>query len=187
MLFLAMGFVILGALSFLFVPAGLLFLPAIMLISLSDGVRLPARNAVIQTNFSRRERSSVLGKLMLFSAAAVITGILIGGRILNSNYLLYKGVFPLALMCLFLSNFILANIRSKVKGNATHRKFKLSRPFEPYVHLLQLLREDRFFLMFEVGFFLYGCGFMTMMAMNPIYYYDKFGALPSQFRRQTRR
>jgi MFS family permease len=171
----------LAAVAFFFVGPGVQFLPLIALASLADAIRLPARNSIIQANFSPRERSRMLGILIMINAGVSIVTILLTGLLLDSDIFLYRWLFPLGIAMMVFSNLAYSRVATNPPASAAPNRFSMARPFESWGKLYDLLRADRSFLWFQIGFFLYGMAFMIVAAMYPIYFYDRFQATPTQF------
>ncbi len=162
-----------SALGFVVFPPGIAFIIWLGLLSIANSLVIPAKNAIFQSNYSPRERSRFLGNVAMFSAFANIALMLITSWVLDKNYGMYKVLFPAALLLMSASYLKYSKIATRPRESAPHAEFK---PWSPFVEIVRLLRRDRRFLQFEVGFFLYGCGVMFLWSIQPIYFNKHFNA-----------
>ncbi len=167
--------------GFALVEPGIAFLPLILIYSTADAIKVPARNAVFQFNFTVRERSRFLGSIYVFLGVAVIIGTLVGGAIMDNDYLNYRFLFPLCMLLFALACMVLYRIPMRASTAKPPHTLALKTVFTPIFDLFALLNRDRNFLIFEIGFFLYGCGFMVMTAILPIFYAERFNASYAQY------
>ncbi len=166
-----------AGLGYLFVPAGPFFLPLFTLFGVAEAIKMPARNSILQGNFSPRERSRFLGGLFVFSSLANIAATFAGGSVLDLDVTFFHLLFPLAMALAILSMTVLSRIPVTTPPAAVEpRRFSAGAVAKLFSELVSLLRKDRYFFWFEVGFFLYGWGFMTTVGVLPIFYADRFDA-----------
>lgn len=181
--FLAFG--MLGRLSLLLVAgagsAGS-FTAVIAVATFLYGAVVPASNALLQRNFTAGERGRVLGLGIALQALTAIAVSLLVGRLYDWRPGSYRVVYPAAAVCGFLSCLSLARVRFRARpgeppetrlftaGLAGALAGALRHPFAGAV---QLLREDRGFRRYEMGFMVYGLAWMMLQPTIPVFLVEK--------------
>lgn len=165
------------------VPPSLLpiFVIAILMYALAQTVTIPALNAIFQANYSYRTRGR------LFSRAATVAATVTAACSVGAGFLLdhhpgaYRLLYPAAGVIAFGGCLIWGRIRvRRMRGAAV--------PLAPaagqgdwllgpgwFRRILELLRRHRRFRDFEVGYFLYGVGFMMLQPVFARFFVDDLG------------
>lgn len=135
----------------------------------------PLQNAVYQSNYTPHERgrlfgigSSVAGLLSIATALAV-------GRLYDWHPQSYRWVYAVAAVAGVGTCWMFSRVRQKGLWKRARSEIR-----NPLRHAWQILREDRDFRLFEVGFFSYGMGFMMMAPLIPLYLVDELKVTYSQ-------
>jgi MFS family permease len=146
------------------------------------GAVVPASNALLQRNFTAGERGRVLGLGIALQALTAIVVSLLVGRLYDWRPGSYRVVYPVAAVCGFFSCLSLARVRFRARPGepAEKRLFgsglgvaladALRRPF---AGALVLLREDRGFRRYEMGFMAYGLAWMMLQPTIPVFLVEK--------------
>ena len=175
----------LGRLSLLLVAgavSAVSFTAVIAVATFLYGAVVPASNALLQRNFAADERGRVLGFGIALQALTAIAVSLLVGRLYDWRPDTYRVVYPAAAACGFFSCLSLARVRFRSRPGepAEQRLFRsglggalagaLRRPF---AGALVLLREDRGFRRYEMGFMAYGLGWMMLQPTIPVYLVER--------------
>ena len=181
--FLVFG--MLGRLSLLLVAgagSAASFTAVIAVATFLYGAVVPASNALLQRNFTADERGRVLGLGIALQALTAIAVSLLVGRLYDWRPESYRVVYPVAAACGFFSCLGLARVRFRSRpGEPAERKLfgaglggaladALRRPF---AGALVLLREDRGFRRYEMGFMAYGLAWMMLQPTIPVFLVEK--------------
>ena len=146
------------------------------------GAIVPAANALLQRNFTASERGRVIGFGSALQALTAIAVSLLVGRLYDWRPEAYRVVYPAAAVCGFFSCLSLARVRFRARpGEPVEKKLfgaglgaavagALRRPF---AGTLTLLREDRGFRRYEMGFMAYGLAWMMLQPTIPVYLVEK--------------
>ena len=177
--FLVFG--MLGRLSLLLVAgagSAVSFTAVIAVATFLYGAIVPAANALLQRNFTAGERGRVIGLGIALQALTVIAVSLLTGRLYDWRPEAYRLVYPAAAICGFFSCLSLARVRFRSRpgepneqrlfaaGLGTALAAALRRPF---AGAFVLLREDRGFRRYEMGFMAYGLAWMMLQPTIPVF------------------
>ena len=181
--FLVFG--MLGRLSLLLVAGAgtaVSFTAVIAVATFLYGALVPASNALIQRNFTAAERGRVLGLGIALQALTAIAVSLLVGRLYDWRPEAYRVVYPAAAACGFFSCLRLARVRFRSRPGEPVEK-KLFGPGlgkalaaalrHPFAGALELLREDRGFRRYEMGFMSYGLAWMMLQPTIPVFLVEK--------------
>lgn len=143
--------------------------------ALTWALLFPLQNAVYQSNYSPAERgvlfgigSSAAGVLSISTAFAV-------GHLYDWRPESYRWVYPAAAVAGVGTCWMFSRVRQKgvwMRGRSVVRN--------PLRHAWEILRGDRDFRLFEVGFILYGLAFMSLQPLIPLYLVDELKVTYSQ-------
>jgi MFS family permease len=135
----------------------------------------PLQNAVYQSNYMPAERgrlfgigSSVAGLFSVMTALAV-------GWLYDWKPGAYRWVYPAAALAGVGTCWMFSRVHQKGLWKRGRSEIR-----NPLRHAWEILRDDRDFRLFEVGFFLYGMAFMMMAPLIPLYLVDELKASYSQ-------
>jgi MFS family permease len=130
------------------------------------GAYLPHRGGLLRANYPEWVRGRMYARAEIVSALAVLVAARVGGALLDLDASWMRVLFPLAGLMGLLSAILLGRIRWRRDGDARPMR-------EPGVRsglraigrswrdALRILRTDRPFYVFEVGFMLYGVGLLA--------------------------
>lgn len=169
---------ILGRLSFVglfaFHPPGfVIFL--VVWGNLMQAIFLPAQNMIFRSNYLRENRGVTYARaktIMYVTAAAA--GALAGEALEWKEYL-----FPAVFALIGVSGFVMYLLyflmpRNHEREAAVTAVENQRRNF--FGDFFEILKKDRLFLRYELYFFLYGCGFMMVQPLMPIFLNNELGA-----------
>ena len=138
------------------------FVAAMVALNALDGLYLPLRGALVRANYPDSVRGRFFGWLSAVSKTATVASSKFGGVLLDLDPRLLRVFYPLAGIAGIVEHFLISKIR-------WHRTEAL-RPRDGagfFAHFAESLREggrilrtDRDFRVFEIGFLLYGMGFL---------------------------
>jgi MFS family permease len=177
--FLAFG--MLGRLSLLlvaFAGSSLAFTAVLVAATFLYGAIVPASNALLQRNFTASERGRVIGLGVALQALAAIGVSLLVGRLYDWRPEAYRVVYPAAAVCGFFSCLSLARVRFRSRAGepsesrlfgAGLRGALAAALRRPFAGALVLLREDRGFRRYELGFMAYGLAWMMLQPTIPVF------------------
>ena len=146
------------------------------------GALVPASNALLQRNFTPRERGRVLGLGITLQALTVIAVSLAVGRLYDRIPGSYRVVYPVAAVCGFFSCLSLARVRFRAHPGEPPEKALFSAGFgaavaaalrRPFAGALLLLREDRGFRRYELAFMSYGLAWMMLQPTIPVFLVER--------------
>jgi hypothetical protein len=158
-----------------------IFIFAIAVMSIIDSLLLPTWNIVYKHNYTPDKRSSLYSYASSLSTAALLTMATAFGYFLDFNQNIYKIFFPIAgvvgILMYFnlmkMLNFFFKNGKEKVERNfrmdLTLLKDILILPIRNSIRILKINRR---FLVFEIGFFIYGMAFMISSPAIPVFLVD---------------
>ncbi len=145
-----------------FVTTSLPFTCILCAAFLGAPIYVPAINALGQRNYRKRHRGRVNGSIVLWSLLVFIVATLMAGTCLEKDPDAFHWLFPLAGVIGFFAYAYAARIRFRRPAGLQQTK-KISRTLHD---LCEILNRNRAFLKFQIGFFLYGIGFMICMPTN---------------------
>jgi MFS family permease len=178
-------FGLLGRLSLLLVPlAGTAgsFTAVIAATTFLYGAIVPAGNALIQRNFAAAERGRVLGLGTTLHAVTVIAVSLVVGRLYDWRPEAYRLTYAAAAVCGFFACLGQARLRFRARPGEPRERRLFGRSFgrelagalrRPFAGALVLLREDRGFRRYEMGFMAYGLAWMMLQPTIPVFLIER--------------
>ncbi|HEY6000925.1 MAG TPA: MFS transporter [bacterium] len=147
-----------------------------------SGAMVPAVNSLLQRNFTAAERGRVLGLGSALQAVTTIAVSLVIGRLYDWRPDAYRWAYALAAVCGFFSCLAQARVRFRARpGDPRERPLfaagfgrSLSRALRrPFAGALGLLREDRGFRRYEMGFMAYGLAWMMLQPTIPVFLVER--------------
>lgn len=143
-----------------------LFLAVITNFHLMHGAYLPHRGALLRANYPEWVRGRMYARAEIVSALAVLVTTRVGGALLDVDPSWMRVIFPVAGGLGLFSAILLARIRWRRDGvRAPLREpgvrsglLAIGRSWRDAV---RILRTDRPFFVFEIGFMLYGIGLLA--------------------------
>jgi len=146
------------------------------------GAVVPASNALLQRNFTASERGRVIGLGISLQALVAIAVSLLVGRLYDWRPEAYRAVYPAAAICGFFSCLTLARVRFRSRPGEPHERHLFAAGLggnlagalrRPFAGALSLLREDRGFRRYEMGFMAYGLAWMMLQPTIPVFLVEK--------------
>jgi hypothetical protein len=162
-------------------PPGSAIVVWMMLYAIGEAIKFPARFSVIQTNFSYRERSKFLGVLFIFYAMLNLMLMFFAGLLLDSDSGWYRILLPGAMVISAISSLTFYFLPAKPLPGKSIHPFGFKHLLDPVKNLYSMAFREKYFMGFELGYFLYGMGYMTVGATLPFYYTSELGAKYGQF------
>jgi len=155
--------------------AGLgVFLGAIVMLSAVDAVYLPLRNALVRANYAEGMRGRLFGVLSTVAKLSSVGSASAAGFLLHADPRWLRVAFPLAGLFGMTEHVLFSRIRWHREGRLAVRTTRGARAAwrafrEAWRNAARILREDRAFRTFEVGFMVYGMGLLASQPMIVIY------------------
>jgi hypothetical protein len=150
----------------------------------------PALNQLWGVNYIPASRGRRFAWNSSLSMLMVMTGAFIAGMLLDAQPLFgtagnYVVLYPVAAVMGALALIGFYNIRMRFAEVRHAPRGVLRRVKDSYGRALALLRGDRFFRRYEIGFFCYGIAFMMLMPAVPVLFANYLKADYSQFSKAT--
>lgn len=176
---------LLGRLSLLLVPlaaTALSFTAVIAVATFLYGAVVPAANALLQRNFTAAERGRVIG---LGSALQAVTAIAVSfavGRLYDWQPGAYRWTYAVAAVCGFFACLGQARVRFRARAGEPRERRLFARGLgdavagalrRPFAGALSLLRGDRGFRRYEMGFMAYGLAWMMLQPTVPVFLVER--------------
>ena len=132
------------------------------------GVINPAQNFVLARNYPDEHRGAWFGiATSVTNGMSLITAIL-GGVLLDVNQQWFRPIFFAVGTLGAVASFILASI-------PVPRRETLERWENPVKKIFHIFKKDKKFWIFERNFFIYGCGFLILSPVIPLFMVDALG------------
>jgi len=135
---------------------------------------VPHRGALLRTNYPSHVRGRMFGLTMavnLLAAGAAAKG---AGYLLDADPRWVRGIYPVAGACGIVAYLVLGRIRwrrsretRRLATDATERVLKAWS--NAWRATWRILRDDRAFRTYEIGFMLYGLGFLASIGLLVLY------------------
>jgi MFS family permease len=172
---LALGLVSRGVfLLFAFCTAAWQFIVITSTFYVGNAMLIPAITSQWQNNISARSRNRLWGLTVSITTAISMAFALLVGWALKNDHDAYRWILPIAGMAGLAGVLVL--VRMPYRGRYKHNNPPLltvrQALISPLKTIWALLRDDRDFRHFEAAFFLYGCAFMIMVPILPVYIVD---------------
>jgi len=172
-LFLIAGFF--GRLSLiltLFVKTGGNFLLLLLLVYSFNAFIIPVQNSIFQFNYREKVRGVLFGfSQSVYSLSLLLTS-LIFGKLLDYNEQLFR---PLFVFIGILGFFAILALKKIKVAALPERKRRTKSNFlvKPIIVTLQEFRENKPFLLYEIAFFIYGIGYLSVLPIIPQFLVNK--------------
>ncbi len=178
-LFLIAG--ILGRISLIltfFVRTGEHFVLLLLLIYSFNAFIIPVQNSVFQFNYRKKNRGVLFGfSQSVYASFLLITSFLFG-KVLDYNEILYKPLFAIIGIFGFLG--ILALRKIKVDIPEVVREGKSHPVISPIITTIYEFRKSKSFLWYEIGFMVYGFGYLMILPIIPQFLVNKLSMTYTQ-------
>lgn len=177
--FLVFG--VLGRISLVlvaFVHGGGPFAAVVIFSTVMAGAIIPAQNALFQTNYDPLERGRAYGYATASQALAIIVVAVAVGNLYDLWPGAYRWTYIAAGVCGFISCWLYYRIRFR-RGlgrhsgpspihRGLHREIRSSLR-SPFAGALTILKTDKAFRRYELGYMSYGIAFMMLQPVIPIF------------------
>ncbi|GIW70524.1 MAG: hypothetical protein KatS3mg102_0066 [Planctomycetota bacterium] len=159
------------------------FVALLALAAASYSVVLPAQNTIFQANYPAAIRGRIFGIVAAVTTLAGMASAVLAGLWLEADEGAYRYCYPAAGLLGLMSCWLLARI--KIRG--ARRRWGRRQPAPGLAAVLRevaagleesvrLLRGEHAFRQFELGFLLYGLGFMMLQPILPVFLVRGLGA-----------
>ncbi|TEU00383.1 MAG: MFS transporter [Candidatus Stahlbacteria bacterium] len=178
-LFLIAGF--LGRLSLIltfFVHTGKHFVLLLLLVYSFNAFIIPVQNSIFQFNYRKKNRGILFGLSQTAYALFLLIASFLFGRVLDYNEFLFRPLF--AAVGLFGYLGILALRRIKVEIPEIVKGAKSHPVVSPIITTIYEFRNNKPFLWYEIGFMVYGFGFLMVLPIIPQFLVNKLGMTYTQ-------
>lgn len=159
--------------------------PIVLSIALAVAI-IPALNSLYQSNYPNSERGRVFGQVLSMTAATTIISSMMAGWWMDRDPGAYRIIYPLAGVVGLASIYLYWRIRPRggsSSGSLAEPDDDLSASdwFEAFYDALRhpfrgaktIFTTDPNFLRFEIGYMLYGLGFMMLQPVLPLFLVDE--------------
>lgn len=138
------------------------FVVAMVVLSALDGLYIPLRSALIRANYAESVRGRFFGWLSAVSKSATVASSKFGGVLLDLDPRLLRVFYPLAGIAGIVEHVLVARIKwHRAEAVRPTDEGGMARAFvEALREGGRLLARDRDFRIYEIGFMLYGTGFL---------------------------
>ncbi|MHC4730648.1 MAG: MFS transporter [Planctomycetota bacterium] len=134
---------------------------------------IPHRGALLRTNYPRAVRGRMWGYLTAVSFLAALGTAKLAAHLLDRDPRWLRVVFPAAALLGALGFWKMGRIRWRHRRHLrVHEALGMR---EAWREAWRILREDSAFRTYEIGFMLYGCGFLCSIGLLILYAEDKLG------------
>lgn len=144
------------------------FLAIMMVVFSFNALISPAQNSIYKNNVRKENRGKLFGYISSLTTLSMIIASYSFGRILDINEDWYRYIFLGVGLAGFVSSMFMASIKSEKPFNSNKIKVK-EVFFQPIHSFFDVMKKNKHFAQFQLGFFLYGIGFMVMLPAIPKY------------------
>jgi MFS family permease len=151
-----------------------LFAGVIVLAAAVDAAYVPHRGALAGANYPLAVRGRLFAMLSTVSRISAIAASKTSGWLLDADYRWIRVLFPVAGVCGLIEHWTLSRIRWRREGVPKSRPWRgaataAAAAADAWRDTARVLREDRGFRTYEIGFLLYGFGFLMSNPLVTIY------------------
>jgi MFS family permease len=150
-----------------------LFLLLMFLFYATATASVPHRGALLRTNYPRAVRGRMWGYLTAVSFLAALGTAKAAAHLLDRDPRWLRVVFPVAALFGGLGFWTMGRIRWRHRRRLrVHQAVGMRKAWR---EAWRILREDSAFRTYEIGFMLYGCGFLCSIGLLILYAEDELG------------
>jgi MFS family permease len=149
-----------------------LFLALFFIFHLNTIIVLPAINQMLKNNYSHKNFSRLYSYSSTVNKVVIMLTTLGFGFLLDFDNYSFVYIYPTVALLGILSVFLLSKI--KYKDRAVIKRSFWQSTKNSLQSTFQILKSNKSYLHFEVGFMLYGFAWMVSSAVIPIYYNEVF-------------
>lgn len=172
---------VMGRLSLIltfFVHTGKHFVLLLLLVYSFNALIIPVQNSIFQFNYRKEKRGVLFGVSQTFYAFFLLITSYFFGRILDFNDSLFRVLF--AGVGIFGYFGILKLSRIKVDIPEMVKEAKLHPVISPVITTIYEFKINKSFLWYEIGFMIYGFGYLMLLPIIPQFLVDKLGMTYTQ-------
>lgn len=134
---------------------------------------VPHRGALLRTNYPRSVRGRMWGYLTAVSFLAALATAKLAAHLLDRDPRWLRVIFPVSAVLGGLGFWVMGRIRWRhQRRRRIHREVGMRKAWR---EAWRILREDAAFRTYEIGFMLYGCGFLCSIGLLILYAEDELG------------
>jgi MFS family permease len=151
-----------------------LFAGVIVIAAAVDAAYVPHRGALAGANYPLAVRGRIFATLSTVSRLSTVVAAKTSGWLLDADFRWIRVLFPVAGVCGLLEHWALSRIRWQRAGVPKMRAWRgigtaSAAAREAWRDTSRVLREDRWFRTYEIGFLLYGFGFLMSNPLVTVY------------------
>jgi MFS family permease len=151
-----------------------LFAGVIVIAAAVDAAYVPHRGALAGANYPLAVRGRLFAMLSTVSRFSTIVAAKTSGWLLDADFRWIRVLFPIAGVCGLLEHWTLSRIRWQRAGVPKSRPWRgagtaAAAATDAWRDTIRVLRDDRGFRTYEIGFLLYGSGFLMSNPLVTIY------------------
>jgi MFS family permease len=151
-----------------------LFAGVIILAAAADAAYVPHRSALSSANYPLAVRGRLFAMLSVMSRISAVVAAKVSGWLLDADFLWLRVLFPVAAVCGLLEHWTISRIRWHHEGRPKVRTWggltsALAASADAWRETGRILREDRAFRVYEIGFLLYGFGFLMSFPLIAVF------------------
>lgn len=147
-----------------------IFLLVFLIFYLSDPIILPTTNLLLKNNYRHKNFGKLYGYSMTIKNIIALVTTFIYGFLLDLDNYVFVYVFPIMGILGIISIFLLSNIRFEETGKDTVKIGFLSSIFKSFMNMKDIIKTDKSFRDFEIGFMLYGFSFMITVTIITLFF-----------------
>ena len=147
-----------------------IFLLVFLIFYLSDPIIFPTTNLLLKNNYRHKNFGKLYGYSMTIKNIIALVTTFIYGFLLDLDNYVFVYVFPIMGILGIISIFLLSNIRFEETGKDTVKIGFLSSIFKSFMNMKDIIKTDKSFRDFEIGFMLYGFSFMITVTIITLFF-----------------
>jgi len=147
-----------------------IFLLVFLIFYLSDPIIFPTTNLLLKNNYRHKNFGKLYGYSMTIKNIIALVTTFIYGFLLDLDNYVFVYVFPIMGILGIISIFLLSNIRFEETSKGTVKIGFLSSIFKSFMNMKDIIKTDKSFRDFEIGFMLYGFSFMITVTIITLFF-----------------
>jgi hypothetical protein len=148
----------------------ILFLTIFLIYFIANLVIFPTINLLLKTNYEHPNFGELYGYASSANKVLMLVSTLLFGIVLDVDNFAFIYVYPGLAVCSIISLFLLSNIGYDEKDFIPVKESFFMSVRQSSKRMINILRFNRPYLHFEIGFMLYGFAFMSTIAVITIFY-----------------
>jgi MFS family permease len=148
----------------------MLFLAIFLIYFVANLVIFPTINLLLKSNYEHPNFGELYGYASSANKVLMLVSTLLFGILLDFDNFAFRYVYPGLALCSIISLFLLSNIHYEESDFVPVKESFLKAVRQSSVRMIRILRYNRPYLHFEIGFMLYGFAFMSTVAVITIFY-----------------